>query len=243
MTDDMFTDSFLDAMGAWQRGWQEQTHRRLELTATLQAAIQEIELPNAARTADEICYRKRFLYKDNSENGGDHVPIFLGGSYEEGVASWTIDFDYAKKHKREFREDANTAIFAHKPQPQELILNIKALWQIPAFPAVVDDYKSRGGVEAEALLNFKHKQSEVILNAPLRLEEIESFCAPIGSFDQLFELAGITDEQQQEEFVQRLKETDQLPGGARWLPRDASQRVVCNTLDKLSRKIESLKAG
>ena len=234
MTYDTFTDTFLDAMGAWQRGWKEQKGRRLELTDALLRAVGEIDLPLPAKTSHDTCYRKRYIYKENPQNhtGGDYVPIFIGGRYEEGVASWSTDFEWLKSFKDEFRDNANTAIFAHKPQLDEVILNIKALWQIENFADAVSGYKERGGAESEALLNFRDHQSEVILRAPLLVEEIESFCGPIGSYEQLFAEAGITGEHQEDAFVSRLKEVNSFPGDAHWLSREASQRVIRRTIDK-----------
>lgn len=242
MTHDVFTDEFLDAMGAWQRGWKEQPSLRKELTSALLRAIGETSLPAIATSVDEICYRKRFLYKDNPESGGDHVPILIGGRYDEGVASWSTEFEWLKAFKGEFRKDANTAIFAHRPEPGEVILNIKAIWQVDGFDAAVNDYKERGGAEADALLNFKDKQSEVILSAPLLLSEIETFCGPVGTFDQLFAEAGVAGEQQEDEFVQLLKKIDRFPGDAFWLPREASQRVIRRTLEMFSKKVEALRS-
>lgn len=229
MPHEIFADEFLDALGAWQRGWGEQRDRRLALTVALQAAIARTPLPDIARTAEQVCYRKRFLYKDNPENGGDHVPILLHGSYDEGLASWTTDFEYAKAHKGDLRENANTAIFGRLPMPDEVILNIKELWALPEFQSAIDDYRQRGGIHSDALLNFKDLQSEVILDAPLRTDDIESFCNVIGSFEELFALAGVTPETE-EAFVEKLKDADALPGGAFWLPKEASQRVVKATI-------------
>ncbi|MGD9785924.1 MAG: hypothetical protein AB7E80_14385 [Hyphomicrobiaceae bacterium] len=104
MSHDVFTDQSLDALGAWQRGWKEQPDLRKALACALTKAIGQTELPAAATTADEICYRKRFLFKDNPENGGDHVPILLGGSYEEGMASWSTEFEWLKTFKGEIKE-------------------------------------------------------------------------------------------------------------------------------------------
>lgn len=231
MAHETFTDDFFRAVGAWQRGWAEQKDRREVLTSDLQAAIAKTTLPPGALTAAEKCFRKRFLYGSNPENGGDHAPILLGGSYDEGVASWTTDLDFAKRFKGEVRGDANTAIFGHVPTTDEVVLNIKALWALPEFQAAVEDYAKRGGANADALQNFRDDQAEIILNAPLRVEEIEHFCGVIGTFDQLFELAGITSDLE-DAFVQQLKDQDNLPGGTYWLGKDAAQRVVSATLDK-----------
>lgn len=242
MTYDVFTDAFLDAVGAWQRGWKEQPDLRKELTRALLKAIGETRLPPAATSADEICYRKRFLFKDNPESGGDHVPILVEGRYDEGVASWSTEFEWLKTFKGEFKENANTAIFAHRPEPSEVILNIKALWQVDGFAVTVEDYKKRGGKEADALLNFRDDQFEVILNAPLLVDDIEAFCGPVGTFDQLFKEAGVVDEKQEDALVEGLKEINRFPGDAHWLQRDAAQRVVTRTLQKFWEKVEASKS-
>ena len=101
----------------------------------------------------------------------------------------------------------------------------------PAFTSDVDGYRKRGGDHANALVNFKGDQSAIILNAPPRIEEIEHFCGVIGTFDQLFDLAGVTSELE-DAFVQQLKDRGNLPGGVYWLDRDAAQRVVRATVQK-----------
>lgn len=229
-------------MGAWQRGWMEQPNLRKELTDTLLSAISGTNLPSLATSCDYKCYRKRFLTKDNSENGGDHFPIFIGGRYQEGVASWSTEFEWLKSFKREIRSNANTAIFAHMPEPGEVVLNIKALWQADGFADAVDEYRQRGGTEADALLNFMDKQHEVILRAPLLVDEIEAFCGQVGTFEQLFDVADAVGERQQDALVDGLKRVDHFPGDTHWLERDAAQRVVKHTLEKFWQKVESLKS-
>lgn len=49
MPHEIFTDLFLDAMVAWQRGWKKQKDRRIALTDALLSAIQQTHLPTAAR--------------------------------------------------------------------------------------------------------------------------------------------------------------------------------------------------
>lgn len=243
MSHPVFTDDFLDAMGAWQRGWMEKPELRKELTHALLTAMSGTNLPPVATSCDQVCYRKRFLVKDNPENGGDHVPIFIGGRYDEGVASWSTEFEWLKTFKREIRTNSNTAIFAHKPEPDEVVLNIQALWQADGFADAVHDYTRRGGVGADALLNFQDKQYEVILRAPLLVDEIEAFCGQVGSFEQLFQVSGAVNEQQEDALVEGLRRIDRFPGDTHWLDRDAAQRVVKNTLAKFWDKVESLKSS
>ena len=56
-----YSNRFLGALGAWQRGWREDGTRRMQITEELLAAIAEShDLPPAALSVNQKCYRKRF---------------------------------------------------------------------------------------------------------------------------------------------------------------------------------------
>lgn len=67
----MYDDDFLSALGAWQRGWNEDQARRLVITDALLKAIatRPSDLPRSA--SQGTLYRKRFLVPNNPQNGGD----------------------------------------------------------------------------------------------------------------------------------------------------------------------------
>jgi len=217
---------FLQALGVWQNGWQEDATRRQLITQELVGAIELEALPALAKQETNLCFRKRFLVPNNSQNGGDLVPLVLEGRIAEGVASWTTDWKVAENFKAPLREGNVSAIFAHVPDPKEVILNVKALWKDPAFEADVNKYSQSGGAYAKALTNFKSRQSEVILNAPLLALEIEAFCGRSGPFEDLCEVAGKNTEEEKDEFWKALVDAGEFPETPRWLSKPGAQRAL-----------------
>jgi hypothetical protein len=231
-----YTDEFLAALGAWQRGWKEQPDRRGEITTKLVSAIESAPpLPEVARTVRGKCYRKRFLVANNPQNDGDLYRLVMMGSLQEGIASWTIDLRYAQDFKGPVRDGAISAVFGHQPKPDEVVLNIQALWTLRCFREAVGDFASRGGSNADALQNFKARQSEVILNATLLREDVEGFCERSSPFELLCEVAGITDEAEKDKFWEQMVVQGIFPGEAHWLQKEAAQHVLqlcCGRFDQ-----------
>jgi hypothetical protein len=239
-----YSDCFLEALGAWQRGWREDAARRLVVTADLKGAIAtSIGLPDAARMADEICYRKRFLVPNNPQSSGDLHPLVIGGRIEEGVASWTTELKYAQDFKDPLRDGTISAIFGHKPTPAEVVLNVKALWILDDFVAAVDVYRTKGGPNSGALQNFKSRQSEVILNAPLLNEEVVGFCGRSSPFDLLCELAGLRTDAQQDEAWHQLVMHSIFPESPVWLSKEAAKRALEATKVKFNSGQSGSSAG
>lgn len=179
-----FSRQFLDTLGAWKRGWQEDQKRRIILAQQLQA--EAAQLPDDFRTVgDRACYRKRFLVKS------DIIPL-LQGNLHDGITSWTLDESFAEIFKGYERPDAITAtIFEHRPAAAEVVLNIAALWDSPEFKAAVTAYKADNGAEAKAFEVIGSSQSEVVLEAQLVYNEIIDFTGRSSSFDDLCAIAGI----------------------------------------------------
>lgn len=221
-----YSAELLKAIGEWQNGWGEDAARRLAVTDRLREAIAREDLPEVAMRCTEICYRKRFLVPNNPQNGGDLKPLLLQGAVEEGVASWTTDLSFAKEFKEETRLNSVSAVFAHAPAKNEVLLNVKALWGDPEFAAAVAAYADSNGEYAAALRNFRALQSEVILDAPLLVDEVEAFCGRISEFIHLCDIAGLATEEQQDDFWRRMVQADTFPGDARWLDRKGAQRVI-----------------
>jgi hypothetical protein len=236
-----YSDKFLEALGAWQRGWCEDRLRRVPITTQLEAAIAaSVGLPEQARRVDRICYRKRFLVPNNPQNNGDFVPLIFQGRVDDGVASWTTDQKYAQDFKDTIREGSVSAIFAHKPIGNEVVLNIPALWTIQDFRDAVKAYTVKEGPNSDALQHFKSRQSEVILTAPLLPEEVVGFCGRSSPFDLLCQLAGKTTEVEKDQFWQELVENDTFPEDRTWLKTDAAQRALKATEIKFMAKVAAI---
>ena len=237
----VYSDRFLAALGARLRGWREDPARRQEITNELLEAIAESDLPNDVRTISQKCYRKRFLVPNNPQNQGDFGPLIMNGVLEdEGVASWTTDLKFAEDFKNPLRDGTVSAVFGHVPLSHEVILNIPALWRDQEFQTSVDEYSKAGKPNADLLQNFKASQSEIILNAPLRRDEIEGFCGRSSPFELLCEFAGIHDEEARDEIWRKLCDADDFPEQPTWLKREAALRALANTEAKFAKRLHRL---
>jgi hypothetical protein len=226
----IFTDEFLDALGAWQRGWREDMGLKRPIEEKLGA--EAAKLPERFRAVPDACYRKRFL------NKGDMEPLMMFGGLDDGVASWTTDRDFAKDFKGIVRPDAVTAAyFEHKPSLDEVIVNVPALWADGEFAKAAEDYRHRGGREAAALFNFAAKQGEIVLHAKLHNNEIRGMVGDAPEFDAACDQAGIAEEARDEIF-KKLTEMGVHFGGPIWSSKEGAPRVVENARRKFLERNE-----
>ncbi|WP_339862521.1 hypothetical protein [Thalassospira alkalitolerans] len=229
----MFKDTFLAALGAWQRGWREDQSKRVQLAADLETEISELQ--PQFRRVDTPCYRKRFLHP------ADLPKLFFEGALYEGITSWTTDFTYAQEFKGLQRDNAVTAaIFSHRPSPEEVLVNITALWQNPTFRASANAYKERGGEHSDALFNFADKQGEVILSAPVRLPDILGFTGKSSPFDDLCDQAGIHGDDKRDLIFKQLVQTGKFPEQYQWILQARALRVVSNSIDRIMEVLDNL---
>lgn len=235
-----YPDEFLAALGEWQRGWGEEASGRLRTTARLSAAISSLQdTPVEIFQCSARCYRKRFLVANNEQNGGDMVPLFWNGEIEEGFASWTTDFEFARFiFKKEARPGDIGAIFTVQPSPEDVVLNISALWSRADFASAIESYSARGGVEAKALKNFKDRQSEVILKAPLRLDDVIALCVQIPSLDSLCAQLGVKEEALVEAVWALMVKREWLPTSAFWSEGSDAQAQLDRTIEKMKAWLE-----
>lgn len=232
---------FLCALGAWQAGWKEEKDRRIAITADLLAAIacQSAPLPTEALQTPPTCYRKRFLVPNNPQNGGDLCPFFWDGMIDEGVASWTTDYDYCKTmFKRDLRQGTIACIFRRHPAPSEVILNIRALWTNDLFRTAAESYVERKSENFQAIMHFGNTQSEVILDAPLTMDDVVAFCGQVPSLDELCTTAGITEPEDEDELWQKLVAANFLPTQNYWLEEEAAQHALNNAIGVAKQRFE-----
>ncbi|WP_300019781.1 hypothetical protein [uncultured Roseobacter sp.] len=241
-----FSDRFLSAVGRWQKGWREEANLRLEIAGELESAIAETGLSEDFQTVSETCYRKRFLIPNNPQNGGDLGPLFLNGFLSEGVASWTSEKKFAQEFKDPTREGTIAAIFSHVPGPNEVLLNIRALWEDPSFRTAANHFLDRKGENSDALFHFKFRQSEVILRADLKYDELIHICGRSSPFDSLCELLGLQSDGERDRLWKEFVEADIFPKEAFTLTtegtRAAMDRAKASFLEKHGSTIESVLA-
>lgn len=236
-----FSDTFLSALGAWQTGWREEKQRRESRTVALLEAIAGApHLPSLARSVEGRCFRKRFLIPNNQQNDGDFWPFFWNGEIEEGIASWSTDYNFCKTiFKPEPRPGEIACIFGRLPDPSEIVLNISALWTIPEFIKAADNFIERKGPHADGL-KFKSTQSEVVLRAPLTLNDVVAFCERIPDLNDLCKEAKITTPQNEEELWQRLVKAGLLPTLPYWIEGASAQKVLNAAISQAKKRFDQV---
>jgi hypothetical protein len=228
----MYSHGFLEALGAWQRGWQEAPERRLVLARALDAEVGQ--LPDRVKVVEEPCFRKRFLYDR------DLGPLFLGG-LDEGPTSWTLRREYAHRFKGYYRaESVCAAIFAHSPSPEEVVVNIVRLWEDPDFREALSGYQARGGPNADALENFKGDQGEVVLRSKLKAIDIIGLTGIGSPLDALFDQIGVIEAARQP-LAHALMDAGMYVGEPTWIWDDHARALVDEVYDRFIAVLESLR--
>ena len=228
-----FSDKLLSAIGRWQRGWREDQPRRLEIGEELITVCSDLDLK--FRTINSPCYRKRFIHSR------DLIP-FITRNLIEGPASWTLDPKFAENFKGIERPDALMGtIFIKSPAPDEVIVNLDALWRDSNFQSAVDRYSAQGGSNFEALLHFKGTQREIVLQSHLLPEEIYAMSGRSSDFETLCEQAGINDENIRDKVWKDLVEDNIFPGDPKWINQAGALRVMNNVATRFSKLIEQYK--
>lgn len=235
----MFSDRLLSALGGWQNGWREDSARRLKITEELRAATAAEGLSGQFLTCPHVCYRKRFLVPNNPQNGGDIGPLFINGRIEEGVAAWTTNAKFAQEFKDPLRDGTFSVIFAHRPTEGEVVLNVPALWSDPTFKQRVHEFKRRGGVHADALLNFNFRQHEIIMDAHLNYDEVHAICGRSSPFEVLCELQGLFTDEDRDLYWKELVAADKFPEDPRWIEGPRVQNVLERTKTKFMNQFGS----
>lgn len=149
--------TLLQAISDWQReGTAKQKiskgQRLLELSS---------ELPPYFRTEDRICYRQIALKKGNIWRLADQ--LMLG----ETISSWAVDLAVAKEFKGGVaaRESEFKAfIFAYKPIPGSVVINLDKLLRDDAFLKACADNKENISWYSTGLGQYQNTQQEVVIN-------------------------------------------------------------------------------
>lgn len=224
-----YRDDFLLALAKWQRGWHEDKHRRLQITSELESAIDanRSAFPPSAFDAPSVCFRKRFLVPNNPQNGGDFWPFVWDGEIAEGVASWTIDYGFAKSiFKTEVRPNEVAVIFSHSPKPEEVVLNITNIWQDERFVVATDRYAEKNGEASAVYSRIGNKQKEVVLRAPLSIDSVRAFCGVVPRIEAVCASAGISDDADADRVWESMVSRQIFPFDPYWIEDQAAEAAL-----------------
>ena len=229
----VFSDDFLKALGAWQRGWRENQDQREILSAELKKT--SVDLPREFKTVEQPCFRKRFLHK------GELVDIIFADEKKEGIVSWTIKREFAERFKGLIKPDAvSGAIFEHYPKKEEVIVNVCALWMSKDFISAADAFKEKDPGSAEPLFHFKNIQGEVVLESSLKGSEIIALTAVSSPFDELCDQAKIPEADRDKLFADLAKQGI-YAGELRYTSEQDAQRAIASMMIKMLERIQASK--
>jgi hypothetical protein len=110
------------------------------------------------------------------------------------------------------------------------VLNIAGLWTGDDFIKAAQLYIDRRGKNFQGIRHFRDTQSEVILDAPLTMDDVIAFCGRVPSLDELCTTASISAPEDEDELWRKLVEANLLPTLPYWLEGQASQAAFENAI-------------
>jgi hypothetical protein len=151
----MFTREFLQAVSDWQRGGDEnQKTRRGERLKELAESIDQ-----RFRQCASVTYRQVALAK------GGVWKLIAEKTLSESISGWTLSPAVAKTFKGGVPPEGwQGVIFAIKPQPQNVIIDLNSLYVCPEFQEALEREKGVITGFADGAGRYRNTQAEVILN-------------------------------------------------------------------------------
>ena len=230
----LFTLEFLQAINDWQRGGDaKQNQKRGKKLKDVC-----VDLPDKYRSCLLCCFRQIALPKGGVWKliGEDRLP--------EKISSWTLDIEIAKGFKGGVPPEGQGyqgVILCVHPKPGSIIVNLRELYQDPAFTAALAQH--HGSIEGyhDGAGRYGDKQSEIVLEvASVTQQDIYSLGGHSSSFEKLVEEAaqlvygpGATTEQREASLLKA--EHVRSAAGPKWLSPDATQRVAAKVKPQAER--------
>jgi hypothetical protein len=151
----MFSLPLLIAVNDWQRGSSSPTQRKRR-SETL--AREAAKLAPKFRTCGLACFRQVAL------NEGPLWELLAEEDLSEAISSWTMDLRVATSFKggvppHEWRG----VIYEIIPRPEQVVLNMAALYREPGFRAAADQMRAQIPGYYDGIGRYGDTQSEVVL--------------------------------------------------------------------------------
>lgn len=149
--DTPFSIELLQAINDWQ----------IDSTSKRAQALKNVayNLPERYRSASQLCFRRISLE-------GKYL-MKLGTSYKlsEKISSWTFDLEFTKKFKHGVPPHGyQGVVFEYKPNREEIILNLHALYSDEFFKAFVKANQKDVKNFSKGIGKYGNSQSEIILD-------------------------------------------------------------------------------
>lgn len=151
----MFDVGLLQAISDWQLGGDAAAKKvRGERLKVLAA-----DLPAEFKLCTADCYRRLSLTKGSVWKVGTEFAL------EETISSWTWSLNVAQTFKEGVPPKGyQGAIFAHQPSPQEVIVNLNALFSNAAFQRAVSEHCKEIKNFDKGTGRYGNSQCEVVLS-------------------------------------------------------------------------------
>lgn len=170
VTSELFTDELIQAIDDWQSGSRNKQNKAEALKKA------SSHLPESYRKVPDRAYRQvRVNYKLGVGIATDAIP--------ENVSSWTTCLEIAKAFReRDGNREKVMMIFARSPMPEDVILNLNAIYADPNFMETVKAAEARLGHPYKGITRWQNDQKEIVLEETIvGNDDIIS----IGAFRQL----------------------------------------------------------
>ena len=154
----------LQAINDWQRGG----NRRQKRSCGIRLKGLASALNAQFRHCDAVCFRQVELDKSFVWKLGDTLHL------TEEISSWTLNFDFAKEFKGGVPPPGSQGvIFALKPDPNAVVLNLAELCRDPTFFQECERLRSKIRKYRLGIGHYRDNEAEVILEvSELKIDDV-----------------------------------------------------------------------
>ena len=225
----VFPATLLHAIDRWQKGGDHAA--KVKRGERLK---QEVLVLNDAslRWCPENVYRRLALPQK-------YIWTFITtGALPETLSAWTLDPDVAKGLKGgvppEWLDGKRWlgVILEHKPKPEEIIVNLDALWVDFRYQRSLKE--SAPEKYAAGIRRYENSQREVVLDlARVSLKQIWSWGGYSSTLEDLTEMfLGAKPNLQQIDWVRRMIDEHEIQIGARWTTSSGARNVTLRVIER-----------
>lgn len=224
----MFTLEFLQAVNDWQRGGNprmkaKRGKRLKKLAAGIDAKF--------AR-ADLVCFRRLALDSHYLWKLGDTLYL------TETISAWTFDSDVARGFKGGVPPSGEQGIiFEIIPKPEQVIINLAALYRDSAFQEACEAARDRIRDFGKGIGKYGNTQSEVVLEVEtVPVDAVYALGGYSSSRDDIARMFfGREPTEADMAIFNRLLEQSGRSLGPQWLTGEAKDRVLLKLLASVER--------
>lgn len=228
-----FPATLLHAIDRWQKGGDHAA--KVKRGQRLKQEVLGLNDPNL-RWCPEVVYRRlalpqRFIWT-----------FITTGTLPETISAWSLGPDVARGVKGgvppEWQHGKRWfgVILEHKPKPEEVVVNLDALWVDLRYQQSLSACSPEK--YTEGIRRYENSQREVVLNlARVSLKQIWSWGGYSSSVEQLTEqFLGVKPEPDQIDWVRKMIEENDIQIGARWTSSSGARNVTLRVIERAKRR-------